>query len=37
MEHLSGGENVIRALQDAGVKRVWGYPGGASLHIHDAL
>ena len=37
MEHLSGGEIVIRALKDAGVKHVWGYPGGAALHIYDAL
>ena len=37
MEHLSGGEIVIRALKDAGVKHVWGYPGGAALHIYDAI
>jgi acetolactate synthase-1/2/3 large subunit len=37
MEQLSGGEIVIRALKDAGVKHVWGYPGGAALHIYDAL
>lgn len=37
MKHLSGGEIVIRALKDAGVKHVWGYPGGAALHIYDAL
>ena len=37
MEHLSGGEIVIRALKDAGVKHVWGYRGGAALHIYDAL
>ena len=37
MELLSGGEIVIRALKDAGVKNVWGYPGGAALHIYDAL
>jgi acetolactate synthase-1/2/3 large subunit len=36
-EILSGGEIVIRALKDAGVKNVWGYPGGAALHIYDAL
>ena len=34
---MSGGEIVIRALKDAGVKTVWGYPGGAALHIYDAL
>ena len=37
MELLSGGEIVIRALKDAGIKNVWGYPGGAALHIYDAL
>ena len=37
MELLSGGEILIRALKDAGVKNVWGYPGGAALHIYDAL
>lgn len=37
MELLSGGEIVIRALKDAGVKYIWGYPGGAALHIYDAL
>jgi acetolactate synthase-1/2/3 large subunit len=36
-ELLSGGEIVIRALKDAGVKDLWGYPGGAALHIYDAL
>jgi len=37
VELLSGGDIVIRALKDAGVKNVWGYPGGAALHIYDAL
>lgn len=37
MELLSGGEIVVRALKDAGVKYLWGYPGGAALHIYDAL
>ncbi len=37
MELLSGGEITIRALADAGVKHIWGYPGGAALHIYDAL
>ena len=37
MELLSGGDILIRALKDAGVKDVWGYPGGAALHIYDAL
>ena len=37
MELLSGGDIVVRALKDAGVKYLWGYPGGAALHIYDAL
>lgn len=34
---MSGGDIVIRALHDAGVKHLWGYPGGAALHIYDAI
>ena len=37
MESLSGGDMLIRALQDEGVEYVFGYPGGAVLHIYDAL
>ncbi|MFB9886876.1 acetolactate synthase 3 large subunit [Balneatrix alpica] len=37
MELLSGAEMLIRALQDEGVEYVYGYPGGAVLHIYDAL
>ena len=37
MEHLSGGDILIRALKDAGVTHLWGYPGGAALHIYDAI
>ena len=37
MELLSGGDILIRALRDVGVKHVWGYPGGAVLHIYDAI
>ncbi|RTE64237.1 acetolactate synthase 3 large subunit [Amphritea opalescens] len=37
MEQLSGGEMLIRALKDEGVKHIYGYPGGALLHIYDAL
>jgi acetolactate synthase I/II/III large subunit len=36
-ETLSGGDMLIRALQDAGVEYVFGYPGGAALHIYDAI
>ena len=28
---------LVRALQDAGVDYVFGYPGGAALHIYDAI
>ena len=37
MEQLSGGEALICALQDEGVEFLFGYPGGAVLHIYDAL
>ncbi len=37
VERLSGGEMVARALQDEGVEFIFGYPGGAVLHIYDAL
>ena len=36
-ERLSGGEMLVRALQDEGVSYVFGYPGGAALHIYDAI
>jgi len=36
-EMLSGGEMVVRALEDEGVEFIFGYPGGAVLHIYDAL
>ena len=34
---LTGAEIVVRFLRDEGVKHVFGYPGGAVLHIYDAL
>ncbi|MFT5580005.1 MAG: acetolactate synthase-1/2/3 large subunit [Paraglaciecola psychrophila] len=37
MEMLSGGEMIARALEDEGVEFIFGYPGGAVLHIYDAL
>jgi len=37
VEQLSGGEMLIRALHDEGVEIVFGYPGGAVLHIYDAI
>ena len=36
-ELLSGGAMLVRALHDEGVEYVYGYPGGAVLHIYDAL
>jgi len=37
VELLSGAEMLVRALKDEGVETVFGYPGGAVLHIYDAL
>lgn len=37
MELLSGAEMVVRFLRDEGVKYIYGYPGGALLHVYDAL
>jgi len=34
---LSGGDILIRCLKDEGVEFLFGYPGGAVLHIYDAL
>ncbi len=34
---LSGAEIIIQALIDEGIEYVFGYPGGAVLHIYDAL
>ena len=36
-QELRGAEIIIKALQAEGVKYVWGYPGGAVLHIYDAF
>ena len=37
MELLSGADMLIRSLEDEGVDVIFGYPGGAALHIYDAL
>ena len=37
MDQLSGGEALLRALHDEGVEFLFGYPGGAVLHIYDAI
>ncbi|HBE93621.1 MAG TPA: biosynthetic-type acetolactate synthase large subunit [Gammaproteobacteria bacterium] len=34
---LTGADILVRSLQDEGVEYVFGYPGGAALHIYDAL
>ena len=34
---LRGADIVVRALCDEGVTHIFGYPGGAVLHIYDAL
>ena len=34
---LSGAEIAIRCLADEGVEYIFGYPGGAALHLYDAL
>ena len=34
---LSGGEILVHSLEKEGVKYIFGYPGGAALHIYDAL
>ena len=36
-EMLSGGDMLIRSLQDEGVEYIFGYPGGSALHIYDAI
>ena len=33
----SGGEALIRALSDEKIDIMFGYPGGAALHIYDAI
>jgi acetolactate synthase-1/2/3 large subunit len=34
---LRGSEILVKALQAENVQYLWGYPGGAVLHIYDAL
>jgi acetolactate synthase-1/2/3 large subunit len=34
---LTGADIVVKALADEGVEYIFGYPGGAALHIYDAL
>ncbi len=37
LPELRGAEILVKTLQAEGVKYVWGYPGGAVLHIYDAF
>jgi acetolactate synthase I/II/III large subunit len=37
LPELRGAEILVKTLQAEGVKYIWGYPGGAVLHIYDAL
>ncbi len=37
MKKLSGSEIIIQFLKDEGVEYIFGYPGGAVLHIYDEL
>ena len=34
---LSGGQIVVQCLKDEGVELIFGYPGGAVLHLYDAI
>lgn len=34
---LSGGQIVVQCLKDEGVDLIFGYPGGAVLHLYDAI
>ncbi len=34
---LTGADIVVQCLKDEGIEHIFGYPGGAALHIYDAL
>ncbi|MDH3468121.1 MAG: biosynthetic-type acetolactate synthase large subunit [Gammaproteobacteria bacterium] len=34
---LTGADIIVRCLRDEGIEYIFGYPGGAALHIYDAL
>jgi len=34
---LTGADIIVRCLRDEGIEYVFGYPGGAALHIYDSL
>ena len=33
----SGAEILFKCFEDQGVSHIFGYPGGAALHIYDAI
>ena len=35
--NLTGADIVVRCLKDEGIEYIFGYPGGAALHIYDAM
>jgi acetolactate synthase-1/2/3 large subunit len=37
MVQLTGADIVVKSLEEEGVEYVFGYPGGAALHIYDAF
>ncbi|MFV1993318.1 MAG: acetolactate synthase 3 large subunit [Acidiferrobacterales bacterium] len=37
MTELIGADIILRSLADEGVDHIFGYPGGAALHIYDAI
>jgi acetolactate synthase-1/2/3 large subunit len=37
MMEISGAQMLIKAMEDQGVEKIFGYPGGAVLEIYDAL
>lgn len=37
MESITGAEILVRCLKEEGIECMFGYPGGAVLHIYDAL
>ena len=36
-ERISGSEGLLRCLLEEGVETIFGYPGGAIMHIYDEL
>ena len=34
---MTGAQAVVRTLEDLGVRRIFGYPGGAIMPVYDAL